>query len=143
MLLVVSNEGEKFLLDRVTGRVPYDPLNEDLVRLYQNDFTPTRDVVLADLEEADFAGYTGVPLTAADWTAPDTVAGAAASWYGTGPLTWLASSGTQWVYGAYATDSTGTVLLWVVRFDSPQMVNSTTPASYQPTLTGRSEQEPV
>jgi hypothetical protein len=141
--IVVSNLGEAFLLQRLLGRELYDPLEPYRARLFTNNYTPTRDVELADVTEAAFPGYAPIDLYAPDWTDPIDVNGAAVSWYTMAPVVWQALSGSTWCYGYYVTDWANAVLLWAARFDAPQLANGTTPVVATLGFSSRSVNEPV
>lgn len=140
--LVVSNEGERFLLALATGKTVYNPAEPWKCRIFTNDYTPDRDVVLADLTEGAWDGYAAEDLDGANWTDPETVDGQAVTWYEPAPVQFTVTSGAPVGYGYYVTDYTGSVLLWVQRFDSPQYGNYTYPINVRPALGARSQSEP-
>lgn len=142
MDIVVSNEGERELLRCTLRKSTADP-DPWRLHLFQNDFTPTRDVILADLEECDVPGYAPADLDPESWTEPATVDGGAESWYGSGTLTVTSTGGAQWQYGFFVTDFSDTVLLWCARFDSPQFFLPGAPVVVQLGLGGRSQSEPT
>lgn len=127
MPIVVPDLGERVLLRRMLTpeSADSDPL---YLRLYSNDYTPHRESLLADLTEATFSGYAPVALDPADWSAPVTTGGVAQTVHGPGVYSWVASSGTQDVYGYYVTDETDSYLLWAERYPSPVAVSATVPA---------------
>lgn len=122
MAFVVSNEGEKLLLEAAVGKVAAGNLK---LKLFKNDVTPAHDSTVASFTVADFTGYTTATLTAASWNA-----GAA----GTGTGTALANKAsidyaqqtftmgtpgtTNTIYGYYITDNAETTLLGAERFSS-------------------------
>jgi hypothetical protein len=107
-------------LTRVSRRKEFTELKTPIfdagkLDLYQNDFTPNDQTVLADLTVADFTGYAQVSLTTyvAPYTEPD---GKAVI---TTPQAVFASSGSavqNVVYGWYVLDADGD-LLAAGRFD--------------------------
>ena len=139
--LVVSNVGERYLLDHVLS-VPWSSGDSWTIHLYKNNFTPNKDMVLSDFTEATFGSYAAKTLTRATWTPAVTFSGIAISFYGTLPLTWTSSSGPQTCYGYYVTEDAGGELLFAQAFDSPQIVTALAPALVLPQLTLHSESEP-
>lgn len=141
--LIVSNEGEKFLLRRSTnpGISDFDPLS---LRLYGNDYVPNRDVVLGNLVEMFFPGYAPAVMANALWTRPVTIDGKAVAWWKTTPTAFEATSGIATAYGYYITSPAESpeILVLVQRFDTPQLILPGTPALVQPQLIYHSEYEP-
>ena len=140
--LVVTNEGERYLLDRAI-RTPW--LDDEVwqLRLFVNDFVPCKDMVISDITEASFPGYLAVDLVRADWTDPVTVMGIATSWNGTSPKEFDATSGVTTVYGYYITVPDPDVFLLAQRFDAPPIITSAAPILLVPQLTLHSESEPT
>lgn len=94
-----------------------------VVRLFKNDITPDRTTVLADLTEADFAGYAA--SSAVVWGAvfsdendAANVVGGSKQFQASGPV-----SPAQQIYGYYVTNAAGDTLYWAERFDQPKEVN--------------------
>lgn len=140
--LVVSNEGERYLLALALGRVVYNPAEPFVCHVYTNDYTPNRDVELGDLTEGAWPGYAAQELDASGWTDPQTLDGQAVSWYHPAPVEFTFTSGTATAYGFYVTDYAGTTLLWVQRFDAPLIGNSSVPIPVRPAFGARSQSEP-
>lgn len=122
MAFVISNEGEKLLLEAAVGKVAAGALK---LKLFKNDVTPGHTDTVATYTEANFTDYAAVTLATASWNA-----GVA----GTGSGTALANKGsidyaqqsftmgtpgtTNTVYGYYITDNAGTTLIGAERFAS-------------------------
>jgi len=93
------------------------------LRLFQNDITPDRKTLVADLDIATYTGYAN--KTIATWGAPYLDVNGLASCVA--PLQTFAATGdaiSNTVYGAYYLDSGGD-LVWAVRFSDPWTFNST------------------
>lgn len=92
-----------------------DSLDGGSLRLFQNDFSPTKFSVLGDFVIADFSGYAS--KTIATWGASYLDELNVATTLG-GLQTWTQTAATVMniVYGAYYLDSAG-ALVWSVRFD--------------------------
>jgi len=86
-------------------------------RLYQNDFTPDEDTVLADLVEADFSNYARITPT---WGAilPDAF-GRAVSVADLATFSCDGLGVTNSIYGIYFVDDTAGLLQFVYRFPDP------------------------
>lgn len=101
-------------------------IDTDKLKLFQSDTTPTNDTVVGDLTEADFTGYASVTVTVASWKkgqAPDFREQITDS-----IMASFAQSGTtitNTVYGWYLTDTAGTQLKAIGRFDSPVLFEHT------------------
>jgi hypothetical protein len=115
MALVVPNEGAQELLRRGLN---YSATGNVVLRLFKSNTTPAETDTVATYTEADFTGYASVTLTGASWTV--TNADPASASYAKQTFTSSAGSQNQNVYGYYATNAAGTVLLWAERFsDGP------------------------
>lgn len=93
-----------------------------LVKLFQNDFQPTKDSILADFTVATFSGYAASAAVA--WSGPvlntagqPVIIGDLKLFTGTSPFT---VSNT--IYGYYVVDTAGTKLLWAERFALSQII---------------------
>ena len=133
MALVTPDVGEVSLLTEFLGN------GEDwILHLYSNDVTPNEDTVLGDLTEANYAGYSAPTLTrsvsGSTWETPTTTANVTSSRYNPStPQSFQSSSGTQQVFGWYATGATSGNLLMVERFaTAPETIDDTTPLLITP-----------
>jgi hypothetical protein len=117
-----------FLTDCLTilksaGATGTDPkLFGSKIGLIKADFTPTPDLVLGGITEADFDGYAKV--AAAPFSAVfegegdlELVSAASKHWQPTGSVT------PNTIYGWFLVDSGGTILLGTEKFDSPIALN--------------------
>jgi hypothetical protein len=99
-MLVVSNQGERLMLDAATGKTPATPWT---VRLFTNNHVPSKDDTEDAYVEANGGGYIALPLDAADWTtvpgSPSASVQPAQLFAFTGALT-----GSPTIYGYYVTD---------------------------------------
>lgn len=142
--LVVSGAGEDELL-RIAVRAELVQPRVWNLCLYDNDYEPDRAVVLADLDEVTWTGYARVPITPEDWSEPVQIAGRGVSYWGPAPTDFFPFSGSHTVFGYFITFMAGITekLLWVQRFDNPQICDPATPVRVWPVLTSRSESEPT
>ena len=86
------------------------------IKLFKTDVTPDRDTVLADLVEADWAGYAAVDLDDTDFTLSGVVAHQ--GYLIADPVAFLNSSGAaKDAYGYFVTNADDDKLLAVARFD--------------------------
>lgn len=89
-----------------------------ILKLFQNDVIPTRDSVLADLDEADFTGYADVNAVAFGTPYYD----ADGAGIVTAPSHEFVATGStiaNVIYGFYLTDDPATVLRAAYRFADP------------------------
>lgn len=100
------------------------PFEAPIVKLFQNDVVPDVNTVLADLDEADFAGYAdvngptwGTPYIDVDGNA--LVTAASHEFVASGPTP------ANTIYGWYMTDDPATKLLAAYRFSTPVGINAT------------------
>jgi hypothetical protein len=119
--VVVSNAEWRAILTALTAALA--PWAGAIVHLFKNNFTPSPASVLADYMEADFSGYAASAAIVWNPAAflPDgtaVVTGDAKVFGTTSPATILNT-----VYGWYATNAGGTVLLFGRRFDNPIALN--------------------
>lgn len=111
MALKIPTEGEQELLTRQLA-------TDVVLRLYENDYTPTDSDTVSDYTELTEAAYSPITLTGGSWTISHDSTKAVADYasqdfvLGTGIATGFD------VYGYYITNSAGTVLLWAERFDT-------------------------
>lgn len=123
MSLVVTEQGARVLLGRALNG--YTPAFDDVeARLFKNDIDIEPTTVLADLQESTFAGYFRQQLEPADWSTPVTVAGRAESTYGTAPLEWIVTAGTETVFGVYLVDMATNFLIAAERLETPRVLDT-------------------
>lgn len=96
-------------------------LENTLVHLFVNDFSPGKGSVLADFVEAGFNGYAGIVLPAAGWTAAYLNALNDAERSTAAQVAFTASGVAiqESVRGYYLTNDPATVFLWGERFVTP------------------------
>jgi len=93
--------------------------------LFKNDYHPVPGVLIGDLVEANFGGYSAQAIIEADW-GDATVTDNGASSENATAVTFTHSSAPtlgQTVYGYYVTNG-GAELVWVVRFATPRVIYS-------------------
>lgn len=121
MAFVISNEGEKVLLEAAVGKTAAGALK---LRLYTNNYTPTHtDTVASYTEMGAVQGYSLKTLATASWnagvagTGTGTATGNHASIdYAQQTFTADGTGGAQTVYGYFITDSAGTTLIGGEKF---------------------------
>lgn len=113
MQLVMMKDGMIALLNAALRGIPFHAF----YGLFQNDWTPTPDSVIGQVQPCDFSGYAGL-ISVGLWLAP-TIVGQVAVTEST-PRTWTRGVGpnSNWVSGYYVVDSSG-VLLWGERDPGP------------------------
>ncbi len=126
MPLIVPASAENILCDLVVSAATK-------IKLFKSNTTPSGSTVVGDLTECDFAGYSAANLTWASASQVSSKGSATAS-----DVTFTASSGSQTVYGYYACKTDGT-LLWVERFGSSKVIDSSNPITISPKFTLSSE----
>ena len=108
MTLQITDSAKGLALSYLVGK---DTTVEDLVlKLYSNDYTPDEDSVSTDfIEVTSSNGYSSKTLTGSSWT----VNGKSVSY----PVqTWTFTGSVGNVYGYYVATSTGNVVLFSERF---------------------------
>jgi hypothetical protein len=139
---VVPDLGEKQLLGVMLKTALLVDANWRL-HLFQNNYSPNRVSEITDFVEANFDGYDVVELDRSVWLDPVSIGGVAYSTYGTSLVSWLATSGSQTVYGYYVTDADDTVVLWAERTTTGTVVTTFTPFQMLPLMRLHSEFEPA
>jgi hypothetical protein len=126
---IIPNEGEVIQAGFVRSA-----LNGSL-KLFQNNVTPTKDTVLADLTEATFSGYAAIALATADFAAVTTVSDKAqliANSFQTFAHNGGGTNNT--IYGYYFVQSGK--ILFCEKFDTPFTMDGATKAIvFKPKLT--------
>lgn len=125
MSIVVSNEGEKLLLEAMVGKVAAATLK---LKLYTNNVTPGHtDTAATYTEMGAVQGYTEKSLTTSGWNAGTAGTGTGTSTSNKASIEYpqqtFTADGTgaaQTVYGYFITDSAGTTLVCAEKFSTPQ-----------------------
>lgn len=131
---LVTNEGELIALRYITGAVAS---TEGLVlKLFQNNLTPTEGTLTGALTEATFTGYAAAPLTSWTFTAGEEPVAEH-------PLVDFTSTidqTAQIVYGYYIVQAGSGSLVFVERFPLPVQISFVgDTVRVQPRLVGRGE----
>jgi hypothetical protein len=111
-MLVVPLTASQLLLDIIRAEWL---VNKPLVHLYQNDFSPAVESVLADFLECDFPGYAAGQISFAAAAIDDTDH----AFLEADAIVFTANADPvdpQRMYGFYVTDSLGVDLLFAERF---------------------------
>lgn len=100
--------------------------------LFQNDFTPDRNTLIADLTVATFGGY--APVTLATWGAPFVPPGEQPRiQHASKQFTPNSGVTPNTIYGWGITNTGGTTLLIAVRLDAPvYLIDATTAIIVEP-----------
>lgn len=120
---VFPNEGLTDLLSYWIGKQSNAFASWQLM-LWKNDITPDQDTVYADLTEAAFVGYSRVTINPATWVSPIIDDDKAVTTYGTDPVTWNVTSGTETIYGYALITPTSPVIRSIERFADPVLVGA-------------------
>jgi hypothetical protein len=139
--LVVPDDGETWLLRLLLQDATYVATPFHL-HLYVNDYSPDRESVLDDFEEADFDNYYVAELARSEWQTPVSVDGVAVSLYGTGYIQWTTDGIDYSIVGYYVTDASDSVVLWAERWPVVFVLSVTGPLLFQPLMRLHSEVEP-
>lgn len=93
-----------------------------ILKLYQNNITPSATDVAGTYTEATFTGYSAITLAAATWTV--VAANPSTATHAQQTFTSSANQATQQVYGYYLIGTTSGKLYWAERFsDGPYPIS--------------------
>lgn len=129
MPLAVPDAGELALLELLVKTALAAP-DDWWLRLYVDDIDIEAATVIADVTEPTVPGYAAVELLRSLWNAPATIAGRGVVTWGTGPVWFTLTSGSEDIYGWYVTNAANDTLLFGSRLSSPPWVM--TPANPLP-----------
>jgi hypothetical protein len=140
MALVVPDEGEKELLDKML----LDALSVDenyILKLFKNDFTPANTTSAGSLTEADFTSYVAKTLTRSGWAVGVTNGSnkAETSYGGGTPQSWTSGTTGNTIYGYYIVGATSTAVLWAERFATARVLSDGDVLNLTPKFTLNSE----
>lgn len=119
-MIVLPNAQRRAVVDGLTAE---DGLLDGVIaKLYQNDYTPTPQSVLADFTVATFAGYAS--SSAITWGPAFTDSLDQAQAVGSvKQFNCNASTTPNVIYGYYITSGDGATLIFAERFAEPQAIN--------------------
>jgi len=137
-VIVIPDEG-KIELHSKTLRAALAVGENYVLRLYRNDVSPNAASTLATFSEATFPGYFRQDLPRAGWTVPVIVDGRAVSEFEGNVVSWVATSGSQLIYGYYVVAPLTAVVVWAERFTDPVDMNTGRKLIVLPRLTGRDD----
>lgn len=138
-VFAIPDEGLSHLLDWCI-RDPITPDQTLELRIFSNNFFPSRTSTLASFTEATFAGYTRRTLTRAGWTAAEVEDDHVARSHRTaGGQTYIATGDFQTVYGVYLVQPALGVVIAAQRFILPIDTAVTQTFTLDPIVTLRSE----
>ena len=135
---VLPNEGLPDLLDYMIRATISGVLDWELM-LFVNDIVPDQDTVYADLVEASLTGYSRVTLSRGTWTSPVIVSNRAVSTYGTTPISWSITGGSETVYGHALVTPSSPVIRFVERWTTPVAVSPPGVLAVLPRITQTTE----
>jgi hypothetical protein len=115
--MVIPNEGKLLWLEwALTG--DGSSLEDFVVRLYSNNYTPVDGSTLANFTEATFTGYTELDIMRSDFSTPVIVANVAEAQTSV-PPEWTCTGGAaQDIYGWYLVGVDSGKVLAAQRFDA-------------------------
>jgi hypothetical protein len=108
MPLNVPDVGENLILGMIVNRTAPENL---VLRLYQNDITPSDTDTAATYTVSSFPGYANITLPGASWNAPS----AGSITYSAQQAFTCTGATSQPVYGYYLTQLTSGILVWSER----------------------------
>lgn len=108
MALNVPDVGENKILEAVVNKTAPENL---VLRLYQNNITPSDTDTAATYTEATFTGYSAITLTGANWNA----ASAGSITFNAQQTFTCSGASSNSIYGYYVTQVTSGVLIWSER----------------------------
>ena len=119
MALVVPNSSDLLMLQYIINALAQDGAagpsgGERLLRLYDNNFVPSKNTVVGNLTETSASGYTALTLSGANWTVATSTLGTNSATYSEQTFNF---STAVTIYGYYVTDLSSN-LLWVERFST-------------------------
>ncbi len=129
MPAVIPNEGELQLLKWCLQEA-LDTNEDQTLKLYSNNYTPSGGTTSASFTECSFGGYSGRNLLRSSWGNPTTVSNKAQSTYATAQ-TWTATS-SETAYGAYVVGASSGKVIWADKFPSAYTFISGSALTYTP-----------
>lgn len=120
MAIKVPNSAEVLALKAFLNHTPQD--EDQLLKLFKNNYTPVEASVAGDFTEATFTGYSAIALTGSSWTISS--GDPATAVYAEQTFTSSADQTAELVYGYYIVRDTGGEILWAERFSSPVSVSA-------------------
>lgn len=130
MSLVVPDVSELLMLQYIVNKAAQE---NQVLKLYKNDLTPSDSTVIGNLTESTEAGYAAVTLVGATWTTTQSL-GVSTAAYSERTFTFTTAAN---VYGYYVVGASSGTLLWVERFSGApfQLPNSGGEISVTPQIT--------
>ena len=129
MALNFPDVGENLALEMITNKTAPQNL---VLKLYQNNITPSDTDVASTYTEANFTGYSAITLTGASWNA----AASGTIAYSAQQTFTCSGASSNNIYGYYVIQTTSTVLLYSERDASAPfaVVNSGDAVKITPTI---------
>lgn len=136
MPLIVADQGELRLLD-IMLKVALSTNENQILKLYQNNYTPTSAAAPGSFTEATFTGYAARTLTRSVWNTAVTVSNKAESSYGTTPQSWTCGATGNTIFG-YTVEASGKTM-WGELFSTARVLASGDVLNITPKFTLNSE----
>lgn len=138
MSLVVPDTAEVIALKAFLNHTPQD--EDQILRLFKNNYDPVESSVVGDFTESDFSGYVEIALAGASWTV--TGGSPTAATYAEQTFQSDADQTEQTAYGYYVVRDTGGELLWAERFPTPVAISENGDfVKVTPRITQKDEQD--
>ena len=138
MPLVVPDVGELRLLDYML-KLALSTNENQILKLFQSDSTPSATSAPGSFTEANFTGYAARTLTRSSWNSAVTVSNKAESSYGSTPQSWTCGATGNTIYGYWVESGTTAKCLWAERFSTARVLASGDVLNITPKFTLSSE----
>ena len=119
MALVVPDEGEIELLTKLLKNTT--DTEDYLMRLYQNNYTPSGTTTATDFTEANFSNYAEKTIACSDWATPTTNVNNKAE-SSVSVQSWTCGTVGNTIYGYYIIGSVSGKVLWAEKFASTRIL---------------------
>ena len=134
MTLMTPTLGELQLLDKMLKKALSTDENY-ILKLYQNNYTPTVNDQPISFTEATFTNYAALTLTRANWNSSQVIGGVAQTSYGAAPQAWTCGASGNTIYGYYVVGATSTVVLWAELFATARVLSNADVLNLTPQFT--------
>lgn len=138
MPLVVPDAGELRLLN-VMLKLALSTNENQILKLFRSDSTPSAASAPGSFTEANFTGYAARTLTRATWNNAVTVSNKAEASYGSTPQSWTCGTTGNTIFGYWVEGSTSATCLWAERFSTSRVLASGDVLNITPKFTLSSE----
>lgn len=116
MAIVVPNASEQLALKNILN---YTSPQDQLLKLFCSNTTPSGSTVAGDFTEATGGGYSSKSLTGTSWTITTNASNEAEATYAAQTFTFTGALTTNTtIYGYYVVQASSGLLMWAERFAS-------------------------